>query len=383
MKETSKFRERYNRWKNGENYWEIRADQDLPKFQSGKDDQEELDAGVVITPDYQYNQFLNTLPANLRHTPEDKYRTHFAWNLSGKPKTLKDAKFIQWVEEDNSYHGNSVLRDPKTNIYHFLKPKTHPTVGLELNAYHNNPDLEQLRKSHKIDDSDPNYYRYIPRFRGGKDDIYVPQQAEFKQASQEPQVLRDRRYKERTAYYEKQKRDAQMQAVGKGIISMIPLVGTGIDAWDFIKSPSMESGGWLLGSAATEIIPFLKIAKAAKATKVARAVDKLQTQSDLVKAQQTAQRSLEVYNKLANNPYINPAKTDRALWRLWSDQAKMRQAQRANKLAVYNYNVANNKSFMENTVKPFTAGFAMDSYQTVHNINQINKQYTQNELRNK
>lgn len=37
MKETSKFRERYNRWKNGENYWEIRADQDLPKFQSGKD----------------------------------------------------------------------------------------------------------------------------------------------------------------------------------------------------------------------------------------------------------------------------------------------------------------------------------------------------------
>lgn len=173
MKETLKFRERYNRWKNGENYWEIRADQDLPKFQSGKDDQEELDAGVVITPDYQYNQFLNTLPANLRHTPEDKYRTHFAWNLSGKPKTLKDAKFIQWVEEDNSYHGNSVLRDPKTNIYHFLKPKTHPTVGLELNAYHNNPDLEQLRKSHKIDDSDPNYYRYVPKFRGGKDgEIY-------------------------------------------------------------------------------------------------------------------------------------------------------------------------------------------------------------------
>ena len=35
MKDTKDFQERYNRWKNGERYWDIRG-VELPKYDTGK-----------------------------------------------------------------------------------------------------------------------------------------------------------------------------------------------------------------------------------------------------------------------------------------------------------------------------------------------------------
>lgn len=99
MKETSKFRERYNRWKNGENYWEIRADQDLPKFQSGKDNRSYFDwktkasahKDIKIDGDdtYDYEGWYNEDPNRAYDFLNDAPDAHF----SDKYKTVKHPTF--------------------------------------------------------------------------------------------------------------------------------------------------------------------------------------------------------------------------------------------------------------------------------------------------
>jgi hypothetical protein len=46
MKDTKDFQERYNRWKNGERYWDIRG-VELPKYDTGKYVTVEKDNGFV------------------------------------------------------------------------------------------------------------------------------------------------------------------------------------------------------------------------------------------------------------------------------------------------------------------------------------------------
>lgn len=53
----SEFKKRFNRWKKGEKVYE--AGRKLPE--------------VVITPDEEYNAYLNTLPDNQRLTPNEEY----------------------------------------------------------------------------------------------------------------------------------------------------------------------------------------------------------------------------------------------------------------------------------------------------------------------
>jgi hypothetical protein len=60
---------------------------------------------VIITPDKKYNEFLISLPKNLQYTPENKYRMHKLWELSGKPKDFENGKQIgifTWDNSDNS-----------------------------------------------------------------------------------------------------------------------------------------------------------------------------------------------------------------------------------------------------------------------------------------
>jgi hypothetical protein len=121
----------------------------------------------------------------LQFTPENKYYMHKAWTLWGKPKNFEEAKnmgVITWDNSDNSWHGSSVARDVKTDIYHFLKPKDHPTLKYELDWY--NKGLKTLEggeqvplegedkkfwedfvKHYELDDSEKDY-KYIPRNNG-------------------------------------------------------------------------------------------------------------------------------------------------------------------------------------------------------------------------
>ena len=58
-------------------------------------------------------------------------------------------------------HLRSVYEDPNTGIYHFVKSKNHPTVGLELDWY-NSKDGTDFRSKYDLDTSN-DYYRYVPK----------------------------------------------------------------------------------------------------------------------------------------------------------------------------------------------------------------------------
>lgn len=149
---------------------------------------------VIITPDSEYNQYLNTLPDNQRFTPNDEYDSYLYWKLHGKPRNFEEAynsDMFHYDHSDNAYHANSIAWGDD-GIGYFMKPKTHDTVGYELDWFnkglvteeggHQRPETpeekleaDEFRKNYILID-DPvrtNFYRYQPveRAEGGK--IYI------------------------------------------------------------------------------------------------------------------------------------------------------------------------------------------------------------------
>lgn len=141
---------------------------------------------VIITPNQEYNKYLNTLPDNQRFTPNEEYDSYLYWQLNGKPKDFKEAydrDMFNYDHSDNSYHGNSIAYDDN-GIGYFIKPKTHDTVKYELDWYNKSLVTEEgghqrhmdkeeqafhddfKSKYDLIDDPDrPNYYRYQPKVK--------------------------------------------------------------------------------------------------------------------------------------------------------------------------------------------------------------------------
>lgn len=87
--------------------------------------------------------------------------------------------------------------------------------------------------------------------------------------------------------------------------SFVPILGTLMDAKEFIGDPSWENAGYLGLSIASEL-PFLKGLKAAKAAKVADAMD---TYKDAVKTYNKVQDKVRV---MENTPNLNPKKINQA-----------------------------------------------------------------------
>lgn len=149
---------------------------------------------VIITPDQEYNKYLNTLPDNQRFTPNEEYDSYLYWRLHGKPKDFKEAYdrgMFNYDHSDNSYHGNSIAYDDN-GIGYFIKPKTHDTVKYELDWYNKslvteeggqqrpmNKEEQVLHDDFKsnydlIDDPDrPNYYRYQPKEKAFGGHLYA------------------------------------------------------------------------------------------------------------------------------------------------------------------------------------------------------------------
>lgn len=107
-----------------------------------------------------YRKFKQTLPSNLRDTPEREYRMRMLWRSLGKPNSFDEAlksenpPFI--LQDDGLYHAPSV----EGASGKFLKPKTHPSLEMELNWFNSNePDAIEFRKTHKLDKSG-RFYRY-------------------------------------------------------------------------------------------------------------------------------------------------------------------------------------------------------------------------------
>lgn len=149
---------------------------------------------VIITPDSKYNQYLNTLPDNQRFTPNDKYDSYFYWKLNGRPKNFDEAYskgMFHYDNSDKSYHANSIAFG-KDDIGYFMKPKTHDTVGYELDWFNKGLvteeggkqrpvtpeeaiELEEFRRNYFLtDDPDrPNYYRYQPKKKAEGGSIHI------------------------------------------------------------------------------------------------------------------------------------------------------------------------------------------------------------------
>lgn len=85
-----------------------------------------------------YLIFKETLPKNLRLTPEKDYHMYDYWKLSGEPKNFREGKrkgMFGWDWSDWRWHAGSIAEDRNTGIYHFMKPKHHPTVKYELDWF--------------------------------------------------------------------------------------------------------------------------------------------------------------------------------------------------------------------------------------------------------
>lgn len=165
LKDPTKFRKRFQRWKEG-----------LPAYRNGRavDDEEDFES------------FRQTLPDNQK--PIGGYRTKRYWELNGKPKTFGEAIGQgmyslgesgikgQYGIEIPAWHANSVMYNEATGNYEFMKPNNHDTRWMEDVYGYWSPDNKDFRENYKLQKGVV-YDKYVPKknvyelpkFEGGKD----------------------------------------------------------------------------------------------------------------------------------------------------------------------------------------------------------------------
>ncbi len=116
--------------------------------------------GTVFPFFGRYKRFKNSLPDNLKNTPENEYAMRYYWKHSNKPKSFDEAinreQPMFTMEDDGYYHAPSV----EPNTLRFLKPKNHPTLQYELDWYNSdNPDAVDFKSKYDLDTSGK-FYRY-------------------------------------------------------------------------------------------------------------------------------------------------------------------------------------------------------------------------------
>ena len=119
--------------------------------------------GTVFPFFGRYRRFKNSLPDNLKNTPEDDYAMRYYWKHNNKPKSFDEAinreQPMFTMEDDGYYHAPSV----EPNTLRFLKPKNHPTLQYELDWYNSdNPNAVDFRSKYDLDTSGK-FYRYVPK----------------------------------------------------------------------------------------------------------------------------------------------------------------------------------------------------------------------------
>jgi hypothetical protein len=117
--------------------------------------------GTVFPIFGRYKTFKNSLPDNLKNTPESDYAMRYYWKHGNKPKSFDEAinreEPMFTMEDDGFYHAPSV----EPNTLRFLKPKNHPTLQYELDWYNSdNPDAADFRSKHDLD-TNGKFYKYV------------------------------------------------------------------------------------------------------------------------------------------------------------------------------------------------------------------------------
>lgn len=119
--------------------------------------------GTVFPFFGRYKRFKNSLPDNLKNTPESDYAMRYYWKHSNKPKSFDESMNREnpmfTLEEDGFYHAPSV----EPNTLRFLKPKNHPTLQYELDWYNSdNPDAVDFKSKYDLNTSGK-FYKYVPK----------------------------------------------------------------------------------------------------------------------------------------------------------------------------------------------------------------------------
>lgn len=106
-----------------------------------------------------YKKFKNSLPNNLKDTPESEYAMKRFWKSNNKPKNFQEALKLRMftLEDDNFYHAPSVDRI----TLKFLKSKDHPSINKELEWFFNDNAIE-FRNKFKLN-TKGKFYKYIPK----------------------------------------------------------------------------------------------------------------------------------------------------------------------------------------------------------------------------
>lgn len=150
-----------------------------------------------------YIAFKESLPKNLRLTPEKDYHMYDYWRLSGEPENFKEGKrrgMFTWDWSDWGYHAGSIAEDRNTGIYHFMKPKHHPTVKYELDWFNNGLKTLEGGKQVPVEGKDKEFwedftskyqldttgvdYRYVPiQKKGGNIHIKKKNRGKFTESA--------------------------------------------------------------------------------------------------------------------------------------------------------------------------------------------------------
>jgi hypothetical protein len=107
-----------------------------------------------------YEDFLSTLPSNLRKSDPKKYNMRRLWELRGKPENFKEGlnrEMFGYDDSDKAYHAPSVAYNKDNDTYEFMKSKDHPTLYMEFDYYNSDPEFNNYWKY------DEGTHRYIKR----------------------------------------------------------------------------------------------------------------------------------------------------------------------------------------------------------------------------